>query len=87
MAFSKKRVEERKDWMNQHEDGTFLDNSVEEVSYPDFINKELVLFSKADLDPVGLTDNTSSTSGTARGRTAASWAGSRACSGPWTPGR
>ena len=50
MAFSKKRVEERKDWMNQHEDGTFLDNSVEEVSYPDFINKELVLFSKADLE-------------------------------------
>ena len=50
MAFSKKRVEERKDWMNQHEDGTFLDNSVEEVSYPGFVNKELVLFSKADLE-------------------------------------
>ena len=29
--------------------GTFLDHSVEEVKYSDFINHELILFSRADL--------------------------------------
>ena len=49
MAFSKKRAEDRKTWMNSYEAGTFLDMSGREVRYDDFINKELVLFSRADL--------------------------------------
>ena len=48
MAFSKKKVEERKTWLNAFEEGTFLDHTQDTVSYPDFINKELILFSMAD---------------------------------------
>ena len=50
MAFSKKRVEERKQWLLDFEPGTYLDHSVEEIPYSDFINRELVLFSRADLE-------------------------------------
>ena len=48
MAFSKKKVEERKVWLNAFEEGTYLDHTAEQVSYSDFINKELILFSMAD---------------------------------------
>eukprot|EP00494_Astrolonche_serrata_P005249 UN05265 len=47
-AFSKKRVEDRKIWLKEHKSGTFLDHSKGDVSYSDFINKELILFSIAD---------------------------------------
>ena len=50
MVFSKKRVENRKDWLNSFEPGTFLDHNCEEIPYSDFINKELILFSRADLE-------------------------------------
>ena len=50
MAFSKKRVEDRKQWLMDFEPGTYLDHSVAEIQYSDFINKELVLFSRADLE-------------------------------------
>ena len=49
MAFSKKRVEDRKKWMNSYRAGTFLDMTGSRVRYDDFVNKELVLFSRADL--------------------------------------
>lgn len=49
MAFSKKRVEDRKTWMNSYQAGTFLDMTGSQVRYDDFVNKELVLFSRADL--------------------------------------
>lgn len=49
MAFSKKKVEERKGWMRKHKPGTFLDHSESSVSYSNFINQELILFSLADL--------------------------------------
>lgn len=48
MAFSKKKVEERKVWLNAFQEGTFLDHTAEQVSYSDFVNKELILFSMAD---------------------------------------
>jgi DNA topoisomerase-2 len=48
MAFSKKRVEDRKDWLRALEPGTFVDYAVDAMSYRDFVNKELVLFSVAD---------------------------------------
>ena len=49
MAFSKKRVEDRKKWLTDYEPGTFLDMTTDDIRYDDFINKELILFSRADL--------------------------------------
>ena len=48
MAFSKKRVEDRKTWLRALEPGTYVDYAVDAMSYKDFVNKELVLFSVAD---------------------------------------
>lgn len=49
MAFSKDRVEDRKRWITAHEEGTYLDNNDKQITYSDFINKELILFSMADI--------------------------------------
>lgn len=48
LAFSKKKADERKEWLRQFKPGTYLDHSTKEISYTDFINKELILFSMAD---------------------------------------
>ncbi|GES61190.1 DNA topoisomerase II [Aspergillus terreus] len=48
LAFSKKKADERKEWLRQFRPGTFLDHSVDKITYTDFINKELILFSMAD---------------------------------------
>ncbi|KAF3917390.1 hypothetical protein ABW21_db0204435 [Orbilia brochopaga] len=48
MVFSKKKVEERKEWLRQYRPGVYLDHTSEKISYDDFINKELILFSMAD---------------------------------------
>ncbi|CAM9147763.1 unnamed protein product, partial [Laminaria digitata] len=48
MAFSKKRVEDRKDWLRGFKSGTHADYNVESVTYESFINKELILFSMED---------------------------------------
>ncbi len=48
LAFSKKKADERKEWLRQFKPGTYLDHSEREVSYTNFINKELILFSMAD---------------------------------------
>ncbi|ESK98132.1 dna topoisomerase ii [Moniliophthora roreri MCA 2997] len=48
LAFSKKKADERKEWLRQFKPGTFLDHRIEEIPYSDFINKELILFSMAD---------------------------------------
>ena len=61
MAFSKKRAEDRKEWMRKFEvsfkcingnlqPGTFLDHDTDTVSYSEFINKELILFSLSDCE-------------------------------------
>ena len=39
LAFSKKKIEERKHWLASFVPGTFLDQSVEQISYSDFVNK------------------------------------------------
>ncbi|VFQ77766.1 unnamed protein product [Cuscuta campestris] len=49
LAFSKKKIEARKNWLRQFEPGTHLDHSVKNVRYTDFVNKELILFSISDL--------------------------------------
>lgn len=50
MVFNKKRVGDRKEWLNNLEKDTFLDYSTSRdgMKYSDFINKELILFSKSD---------------------------------------
>lgn len=39
LAFSKKKIEERKEWLAACEAGTYLDMTPEQISYSDFINK------------------------------------------------
>ena len=41
MAFSKKKADARKEWLNAFDEGTFLDHSQSEVPCADFINREL----------------------------------------------
>lgn len=49
LAFNKKRADDRKGWINSYEEGSLVDHSQSEVTYSDFVNKELVLFSKANV--------------------------------------
>lgn len=48
LAFSKKKADARKEWLGNFNPGTFLDHSTKAISYNDFVNKELILFSMAD---------------------------------------
>ncbi|XP_071690080.1 DNA topoisomerase 2 [Rutidosis leptorrhynchoides] len=49
LAFSKKKIEARKNWLRALQAGTFFDSKEKHIPYRDFINKELILFSMADL--------------------------------------
>ncbi|KAF2969524.1 hypothetical protein GQX73_g4046 [Xylaria multiplex] len=49
LAFSKKKADARKEWLGNFVPGTYFDHgAVGKVSYDDFVNKELILFSMAD---------------------------------------
>ncbi|KAG1746828.1 DNA topoisomerase [Suillus lakei] len=48
LAFSKKKADDRKEWLRQFKPGTYLDHNIDEIPYSDFINRELILFSMAD---------------------------------------
>ncbi|GES91633.1 DNA topoisomerase II [Rhizophagus clarus] len=48
MAFNKKKADDRKEWLKSYEPGTYMNHSVKEITIKDFINKELILFSRAD---------------------------------------
>ncbi|KAJ8613066.1 hypothetical protein MRB53_037118 [Persea americana] len=48
LAFSKKKADARKEWLGGFVPGTYLDMSQNEITYDEFINKELILFSMAD---------------------------------------
>lgn len=49
LAFSKKKTDARKGWLQNFVPGTYLDMSgTDKITYDDFINKELILFSMAD---------------------------------------
>jgi DNA topoisomerase-2 len=50
MVFNKKRSEERKDWLAAYDKDSYLDTNKTSVSYTDFINKELIHFSKYDCE-------------------------------------
>ncbi|XP_016170360.1 DNA topoisomerase 2 isoform X1 [Arachis ipaensis] len=49
LAFSKKKTEDRKTWIRNFEPGTCRDHMMKHINYRDFVNKELILFSRADL--------------------------------------
>ena len=48
LAFSKKKADERKEWLRLFNPGTYIDHSLPKIPIADFINKELILFSMAD---------------------------------------
>ncbi len=48
-AFNKARVADRRQWIAEY-DGTHLDSRIAEVPIADFVDKELILFSRADLE-------------------------------------
>jgi DNA topoisomerase II len=48
LAFSKKKADARKNWLRDFVPGTFLDMRPKNITYGDFVNKELILFSMAD---------------------------------------
>ncbi|KAK9450078.1 DNA topoisomerase [Limtongia smithiae] len=48
LAFSKKKADERKEWLRNLEPGTYLDPALKTIPISDFVNKELILFSMAD---------------------------------------
>jgi DNA topoisomerase-2 len=51
MVFNKKRADDRKDWLeNVYDRESYVDTSKPMISYEEFINKELIHFSKYDCD-------------------------------------
>jgi DNA topoisomerase-2 len=45
LAFNKSRSDNRKTWIETHNSNNTLDNTLENVTYEDFFNKEFILFS------------------------------------------
>ena len=50
MVFNKKRADDRKEWLKIYDRDAFLDTSKKNVSYEEFVNRELIHFSKYDCD-------------------------------------
>ena len=50
MVFNKKRADDRKDWLEDYDRGSYLDTSKDCVAYKGFIDDELKHFSKYDCD-------------------------------------
>lgn len=50
MVFNKKRSDERKEWLTNYDRNSYLNTNNNIVSYTDFINKELIHFSKYDCE-------------------------------------
>jgi DNA topoisomerase-2 len=50
MVFNKKRADDRKLWLGEYNRESYLNTNDKMVSYEDFINKELIHFSKYDCD-------------------------------------
>lgn len=48
LAFSEKRINDRKSWLSGFDPNNILDLTVKEISFTDFINKELIHFSNSD---------------------------------------
>ena len=50
MVFNKKRADDRKDWLKFYDRDAYLDTNKKNVFYEEFINRELIHFSKYDCD-------------------------------------
>ena len=50
MVFNKKRADDRKKWLENYDRELYVDTNQTQVSYDDFINKEMIHFSKYDCD-------------------------------------
>jgi len=50
MAFNKKRADDRKDWLSSYNPSIVLNPDNAQISYKDFIDNELIHFSKYDCD-------------------------------------
>ena len=50
MVFNKKRADDRKEWLKLYDRNSYLDTNNPSVTYEEFINKELIHFSKYDCD-------------------------------------
>lgn len=49
LAFNKKRADDRKTWINEYDEKDFVDHNASQLSYSDFVHKELVQFAKYDV--------------------------------------
>ena len=49
LAFNKKRADDRKEWLMKYDPKNALDYQKQEVSYEDFVNKELIIYSEENL--------------------------------------
>ena len=45
LVFNKKRADDRKEWLGQYDRKSYLDTSAEDVTFREFVNKELMHFS------------------------------------------
>ena len=50
LVFNKDRADDRKEWLGNYNKGSILNTSDERVRYEDFVNKELIHFSKYDCE-------------------------------------
>jgi DNA topoisomerase-2 len=50
MVFNKKRADDRKDWLKVYDREAYLDTAKTSVTYEEFIDRELIHFSKYDCD-------------------------------------
>jgi DNA topoisomerase-2 len=50
MIFNKKRSDDRKEWLRNYDRNLYLDTKDESIKYEEFIDKELIHFSKYDCD-------------------------------------
>ena len=50
MVFNKKRANDRKEWLSGYDRDLYLDTNHEEVTYEQFIGREMIHFSKYDCD-------------------------------------
>ena len=48
LAFEKKRANDRKDWLNNYDASNIIENNETQISYTDFVNKDLIHFSNYD---------------------------------------
>ncbi len=48
LSFSKKKVNERKDWLANYNPDSYIDHNQHAITYKEFVNKELIHFSNSD---------------------------------------